>query len=482
MRHSSYQDWLSNSSREPEETPFWWFDFMRRKKFDQRIIESRLSELKAIREDGRADKLLFYFDEGLHGNMANMGAAEVYEPGSGEARRLIGEYVGELAAGLEQIHQLSDAELDLNVKKAFFERASRAHGRCALMLSGAGSLAPFHLGVCMALRSQGLLPRVISGSSAGAIIAGIVCSYDETELDQILDSESLFEIFDLVHREYSDKDNRLDGEDIRSIVETWIPDITFEEALQRSGRQLCVSVAPSEMHQQSRTLNAVTTPNVLLRETIQASCAVPGLINPVKLAARGVDGDRVPYVRSRSWVDGSVTDDLPASRLRRVFGCNFFITSQTNPLILWSLQEQKFDGPVKDFANFWQGASKEWVKAVYPYTQSMVQNLYPANILTRMWFSVFTQDYTADVNIIPTQRFVDPMAMLEKIKPEKAMQLVLDGEEHTWPHVERIRNSTIVGFKLDEVIQQLSDTSVAGVASANGTSPRQQKGSVRSIP
>ena len=109
-------------------------------------------------------------------------------------------------------------------------------------------------------------------------------------------------------------------------------------------------------------------------------------------------------------------------------------------------------------ATFWQGASKEWVKAVYPYAQSMVQNIYPMNMLTRMWFSVFTQDYTADVNILPTQRFVNPMAMLEKIKPEHAMELVLDGEEHTWPHIERIKNSTTVGFKLDEILDQLEKT------------------------
>ena len=112
--------------------------------------------------------------------------------------------------------------------------------------------------------------------------------------------------------------------------------------------------------------------------------------------------------------------------------------------------------------SFWQGASKEWVKAVYPYAQSMVQNIYPVNMLTRMWFSVFTQDYTADVNILPNQRFVNPMAMLEKIKPEHAMELVLDGEEHTWPHIERIKNSTTVGFKLEEILNRLEATTLPG--------------------
>ena len=134
--------------------------------------------------------------------------------------------------------------------------------------------------------------------------------------------------------------------------------VPIKEAYERTGRHLCISVAPAELHQQSRTLNSITTPNVLLRESIQASCAVPGFMEPVKLMARGIGGERVPYVSSRSWIDGSVTDDLPASRLRRIFGCNFFIASQTNPMILWSVQDPNSRGPMSDWLDFWQSASK----------------------------------------------------------------------------------------------------------------------------
>ena len=99
-------------------------------------------------------------------------------------------------------------------------------------------------------------------------------------------------------------------------------------------------------------------------------------------------------------------------------------------------------------------------------------------MLTRMWFSVFTQDYTADVNILPNQRFVNPMAMLEKIKPEHAMELVLDGEEHTWPHIERIKNSTTVGFKLEEILNRLEPTTLSGRAKEKQPS---NKADLRSI-
>ena len=323
--------------------------------FDHDIIRSRFEELKSIRVKGDANELLYYFSEGIHGNMAGMGAPEIYASNHNhEAYDLIKSYVDEVSLGLSQIANLPASVLSDAAKLSFFQRSSQAYGRCALMLSGAGSMAPFHLGVCKALASQGLLPKVISGSSGGAIIASIICTHSDDELSSLLQSEKLSEMFNLVHAAYEEDTNLLTGNDVAKIIDAWIPDVTFAEAFEKTGRHLCISVAPAELHQQSRTLNSVTTPNVLLRESIQASCAVPGFMEPVKLMARGIDGARVPYVSSRSWIDGSVTDDLPASRLRRIFGCNFFIASQTNPMILWSVRDPDSKGPMSDWAYFWQ--------------------------------------------------------------------------------------------------------------------------------
>ena len=75
--------------------------------------------------------------------------------------------------------------------------------------------------------------------------------------------------------------------------------------------------------------------------------------------------------------------------------------------------------------------------------------------MARTWFNVFTQDYTADVNILPAHRLVDPATILEKIEPKRALQLVLDGEQRTWPQVERIQNCTRVGAKLQGILRGL---------------------------
>ena len=72
----------------------------------------------------------------------------------------------------EQIAAAADDEIAMAEKLEFFRRASHCFGRTALMLSGAGALGPFHVGVIKALVEEDLLPNVISGSSAGAPSGG----------------------------------------------------------------------------------------------------------------------------------------------------------------------------------------------------------------------------------------------------------------------------------------------------------------------
>src|SRR3546814_13735032 len=86
--------------------------------------------------------------------------------------------------------------------------------------------------------------------------------------------------------------------------------------------------------QNGRLLNAITAPNVLIREAVLASCAVPGVFPPVMLMARGEDGARVPYQPARRWVDGSVTPDIPTPRLARHYCVNHHIVRQPHPLAL----------------------------------------------------------------------------------------------------------------------------------------------------
>ena len=152
-------------------------------------------------------------------------------------------------------------------------------------------------------------------------------------------------------------------------------------------------------------------------------------------------------------MDGSITDDLPTARLRRIYGCNFFITSQTNPVVLWALNDPDATDHVSRMISIGQSAAKEWFKAVYPFAIEATRAIYPLNMMTRMWFSMLTQDYTGDVNIMPDRRYVDPTTILAKIPPNHALELVQEGERATWPTIERIHNCTLVGRQLNKIIK-----------------------------
>ena len=58
-------------------------------------------------------------------------------------------------------------------------------GRTALMFSGGGSMGQYHVGLIKNLLKNGVLPRVVSGSSAGSIICAILFTKNEQELKDV---------------------------------------------------------------------------------------------------------------------------------------------------------------------------------------------------------------------------------------------------------------------------------------------------------
>jgi NTE family protein len=220
-------------------------------------------------------------------------------------------------------------------------------------------------------------------------------------------------------------------------------------------------VSPRELHQQSRLLNAVTSPNVCIREAVLASCAIPGIFPPVTLAAKNRFGQRQPYVASRQWVDGSLTDDLPAKRLGRLYGVNHFITSQTNPLAIWALRDTQLQDNL--FTRLWeinQNAGREVLKATYPLAMELTKNVYPLNLATRMVYSLATQDYTADINILPRRRIWDPRKLLSILSEDEVRFLISEGEAATWPRIEMIRNCTRISRTLDAILDRIEARSL----------------------
>lgn len=425
--------------------------------YDHVEIRSRLDRLRELRARHDDVGLLFALNEGIHGNMGGMGKPILYNRAKFGTKKLIEDYVGEIVSALEHLAALETDEISFEEKIDFFRRASHCYGRTALMLSGGGILGNYHMGVVKALIENDLLPTVVSGSSAGSIVAAVIGTNSDAQLARLIAEPALAlearreaSWFD---RALWGRHPQLDIHEVEEMIARLVPDLTFQEAFEKTGRHINVSVAPAEMHQTSRLLNAITSPNVYVRKAILASSAVPGVFPPVMLEAKSVGGERQPYLPTRKWVDGSVHDDLPAKRLTRLYGVNHFVVSMVNPLVIPWIRDPKtergFSAMISQQVERW---TKEIIRSGVSITQVFTRDMPRLNFILSMFSSIATQTYTGDINIIPAARLFDPRKLLSHPTQEEVMSFVEEGERATWPKLEMIRVCTKISRTLDRIL------------------------------
>ncbi|MBL4674096.1 MAG: DUF3336 domain-containing protein [Arenicella sp.] len=462
----TYDEWQSAAQGYDERNGLErWKQSEKSRSYDYTTIRRRLDALKSMRKVSDNHAILFTLNEGIHGNLGGMGNSSLYNKAKFGTKQLIVDYVDEVSSALEYLAKPKLKGVSMREKIDFFNRAHLCFGQSALMFSGSGTFLFFHVGVLKALWEQDLIPDVISGSSGGALIAAVAGSRKSEQLGEVFNPEFLEfenEIKNIIRNLAPGKKRNLRKNDLMKIIERIIPDVTFEEAYQISGLKINISIAPYERHQRSRLLNAITSPNVMLREAVMASCCIPGVFPPVSLAARNVKGDRVPYLPQRKWVDGSMSDDLPMKRLSRLYGVNHFIVSQTNPLVLPFLKaENRNSGLVSTVSNTALKTMKDWGLAASHLMQRPFKENSYASKLINGYIALVSQTYTGDINILPSSRFLSPAQVLASRSSEEVMELLNEGERATWPAIERIRIQTRISRTLNRLLDDI-DHGVAG--------------------
>jgi TAG lipase/lysophosphatidylethanolamine acyltransferase len=141
--------------------------------------------------------------------------------------------------------------------------------------------------VVKALFFKGLLPRIITGTATGALIAALVGIHTEDELPQFLSGESIDlsafggkgaqgngNALDTAHDGWRSTLSRrikrfwregyfLDVTVLEECVRDNVGDLTFEEAYNRTKRVLNITVATSGRSGVPNLLNYLTAPNVV---------------------------------------------------------------------------------------------------------------------------------------------------------------------------------------------------------------------------
>lgn len=155
--------------------------------------------------------------------------------------------------------------------------ARQAFGRSALLLSGGGTFGMNHIGVVKCLWEQNLLPRIISGSSAGSIVCAVLATKSDEEIPAVLSEMCSGDL--AVFEDPSDKEQDglvgavrrflthgavFESKHLVRVMKGLLGDITFQEAYNRTRRILNICVSSASLYELPRLLNYVTAPNVII--------------------------------------------------------------------------------------------------------------------------------------------------------------------------------------------------------------------------
>jgi NTE family protein len=436
-----------------------WREIDQTSQFDYAQIRLRLDRLRSLRARHDYHGLLFTLNEGIHGNMGGMGRSSLYRRAKFGTKKLIEQYIEEIADSLQFLAELDHDEIDVQEKLDFFYRANVCLGRSALMLSGGGVLGFYHLGVVKSLLEQDLLPRVISGSSAGSIICGVLGTHSDKELDKFYDPANImFEAereASVFSRMFFGTNPQIDVGDLEKMIERLVPNMTFQEAYEKTGRQISISVAPAEPHQRSRLLNAITSPNVFIRSAVMASCAVPGVFPSVMLMAKNVHGEAQPYLPTRRWVDGSIADDLPAKRLSRLYSTNHYIVSMVNPIAIPFLHKENEQSALRAaLGSLGVGMGRELLNFYRGMVQKQGDTWPRFNMLMNSVHALMDQEYSGDINIVPSFRWYNPTKLLSHLTEKELLALMEGGERSAYPNIESIRICTKISRTMEEILHR----------------------------
>tara|TARA_R110002072_G_scaffold154_4_gene1065 strand:+ start:11885 stop:13351 length:1467 start_codon:yes stop_codon:yes gene_type:complete len=429
--------------------------------YNYEMLSDRLNTLRTHKEKGEFKLLARDLREGLHHDLGNMGDIRLYQQCNFGTKQLIEDYIGEVCECLDVLCDSDDGFMSSAKKLDFFKDVLLSFGRPALLLSGGASLGVFHIGVVKALWEHNLLPQVVTGSSAGSIIAAALGTHTDDEIPALFDPNAhnlkawrwMGLLSGLKGKGF------MDQQQLRDYIRSYVGEYTFQEAYERTGRSINITVSPVQAHQKERLLCGYTSPYLLTWSGALASCAVPGLFPPVKLLKRNETGHNVPYMPRLRWVDGSVVSDLPVERLMHLYDVNYSIVSQTNPHVVPFLDNQASHGRSKLLKfpmSILKSEAKFHGKAIFDYIRKNTSS----QVLRQMSghaYSMMSQNYYGDVTVAPKYNLGHYLKILSNPKPEMIRELMLEGERATWPKLSMIRTHAKISKNLEDNIARLKN-------------------------
>ena len=277
---TNYEDWQAAASDLDDiEGNNCWKLVFDSPDYDAVLVQARLKQLDEARISCDVGRMLFLIRTSLTRGLGDMGNIKLYKHSHIGTKDLIERYI---ASALETLDGLLDisakAKCDGLETRYILEQilsTRQAFGRSALLLSGGATFGMNHIGVLKSLWEARLLPRIISGASAGSIVSAVFCTRTDEEMPETL---ATFCTGDLaVFDEEGNEDGVLrkivrflkigalfDISHLTRVMRDILGELTFQEAYNRTRKILNICVSSASLYELPRLLNYITAPNVLI--------------------------------------------------------------------------------------------------------------------------------------------------------------------------------------------------------------------------
>lgn len=186
MRSSnSYTEWLRYANSYDHEKGY---DRWKLKKettlYDYRYISKIEKLLKKYKDTGDHDSLMNLLRANIFRNVGGILNPGLYEYSVAGTKVEITNFQKRTFQSFQEI--LQSPNIHQKKKIEFFGELRHAYGRTALLLSGGGALGLTHLGVIKSLLKNRLLPRVLSGASAGSMLCALIGTTPRKEVYEVI--------------------------------------------------------------------------------------------------------------------------------------------------------------------------------------------------------------------------------------------------------------------------------------------------------
>ena len=452
----SYSEWLQ-AAQEYDELQ--GYDVWRQQPesafYPHALLQEQIETLQSYRQQGRVDLLVPYLQESLYRTLGELTDPHLYNVSRVGTKHLVERYLDEIESMVDYLCSTDFDVIDKPRKQLLFKHARKNFGRSALMLSAGGAFGIYHFGVIKTLLQHQLLPDVIAGSSMGAIVAGFVGTHSDEQILKKLSEPENQHFIPISWRKFSSMlagHSMMQPEQLMECISSNIPDDTFLQAYQRTGRITNITVSPTRAGQRPRILNYKTTPNVLVSYACKASASIPIAFPPVQLMGKTASGEIVPYMTSELWADGGVSTDIPMGRMGRMHNVNHFIVSQTNPHVLPFVTNRNRPGIASFLIDFTSSSVHAQWHQFITVSKKRIRSR-----KARFWLdradTLLGQDYLGDINLHPDFPFQRYMNILSNPSDAEVEEYILAGERTTWPKLAMIRNQT----RISRALKRCSD-------------------------